>query len=72
MVLSASFLRDDYEGSLAIVGADADRLLPIVLGVLTGAIKRLVSHEELVRDVERWLDRHRDQLARSTDGTRRP
>jgi hypothetical protein len=40
----------------ALVGEDDAELLPLTLEILVGALLRLVSREELERQVTAWLD----------------
>jgi hypothetical protein len=59
----AAYLRNDLDGVLALVGDDGAELLPIVVELLTGGFLRLVSADELERQVDQWLDARRTRLA---------
>jgi hypothetical protein len=62
--LIASYLHGDLEAPDALVDDDdAGELLVLVTEVLTGALLRLVSVDELTRQVDQWLDERRTRLA---------
>jgi hypothetical protein len=56
-------LRNDLDGVLALVGEDDAELLPLTLEILVNALRKLVSHEELERQVSEWLDERAARLA---------
>ena len=49
------WLAADVEGLMALVGEDADELLPMVVSVLGGALLQLVSREEVERQLDEWF-----------------
>jgi len=57
------YLLGDLEALNALVGDDADELLPMLVEILTGALLRLVGPDELSRQVDQWLDERRTRLA---------
>ena len=50
-----AWLRGDVEGLVSLTGDDADELLPMVTQVLTEALLRLVSREEVGRQLDDWF-----------------
>jgi hypothetical protein len=54
----ACWIRRDQEGFDVTVGSDADAavLLPVVIGELVTALERLVGPDEVLRQIDDWLD----------------
>jgi hypothetical protein len=59
----AAYLRGDLDGVLALVGDDDVELLPITVEILTVALTKLISREEISRQIDEWLEERRTQLA---------
>jgi hypothetical protein len=56
-------VRGNPEGLISLTGDDADELLPMVIKILTEALLRLVSREEVERQLDKWLDERRNHQA---------
>jgi hypothetical protein len=50
-----AWLRADVEGLVALVGDDADELLPMVTKILCEALLQLVPREEVERQLDEWF-----------------
>jgi hypothetical protein len=62
--LISAYLRGDLEALDALVDDDdVGELLVMVTEILTGALLRLVTPEELARQVDGWLDERAARLA---------
>ena len=59
----AAYLRNHLDSVLALVGENDAELLPITVEILVGALLKLVSADELSRQVDAWLDEWRTRLA---------
>jgi hypothetical protein len=59
--LIKAFLAGDLVALDALVDDDTE-LIPVLMEILVGALLKLVSVEELSRQVDQWLDERRTRL----------
>lgn len=59
--LIKAFLAGDLVALEALVDDDTE-LIPVLMEILVGALLKLVSVEELSRQVDQWLDERRTRL----------
>jgi hypothetical protein len=59
--LIKAFLAGDLVALNALVDDDTE-LIPVLMEILVGALLKLVSVEELSRQVDQWLDERRTRL----------
>jgi hypothetical protein len=52
-----SWRRGDIEGLVSLTGDGADELLPMVTQVLTEALLKLVTREEIERQLDEWFSK---------------
>lgn len=57
-----SWLRGDIEGLVSLTGEDADELLPMTTKILVEALLKLVSREEIERQLDEWLENRRQAV----------